>query len=105
MGTLSLFLREIGKSISQIEKFDIECYFQKKIKEGISISKHKQLIGVLKLFFFRFLERKDISWNALYPHKGESRLPIILSKSEIKKILNASENLKHKAILTLIYAA
>ncbi len=70
----------------------------------MSQSAHKQLTGTLKLFFYRFLERNDIIWNQLYPEKGERKLPNILSKGEIKKLLDATENLKHKTILTLIYA-
>ncbi len=98
------FLREIEKNISQISRNDIEQYFFIKIKNGMSISYHKQLTGVLKLFFLRFLERKDILWDELYPEKGEQKLPNILSKSEVKKLLENTENLKHKTILTMIYA-
>ncbi len=104
LGILRIFLSEIWKSISQIERDDIEKYFQEKIKNGMSISYHKQLTGVLKLFFYRFLEKTDILWNELYPEKWESKLPNILSKQEVKKLLDATENLKHKTILTLIYA-
>ncbi len=101
---LHTFLREIEKNISQISRNDIEQYFFIKIKNGMSISYHKQLTGVLKLFFLRFLERKDILWDELYPEKGEQKLPNILSKSEVKKLLENTENLKHKTILTMIYA-
>lgn len=101
---LRIFLSEIWKSISQIERDDIEKYFQEKIKNEISISYHKQLTGVLKLFFCTFLERNDILWNELYPAKWETKLPNILSKQEVKKLLDTTENLKHKTILTLIYA-
>lgn len=101
---LHVFLREIEKSISKIKRDDVEKYFQRKIKWGMSISHHKQLTWVLKLFFFRFLERKDIVWNELYPEKWEYTLPNILSKGEIKKLLDRTKNLKHKTILTLIYA-
>ncbi len=101
---LQLFLREIGHSISQIKRDDIEQYFQSKIKSGMSVSAHKQLNGVLKLFFSQFLDREDISWNELYPEKGEIKLPNILSKWEVKRLLDVTENLKHKTILSLIYA-
>jgi len=37
--------------------------------------------------------------------KEPKSLPIVLSKSEVKAILDATTNLKHKAILTTIYAA
>jgi site-specific recombinase XerD len=98
------FLSEIGKSISQVTREDVEQYFIKRIHEGISISYHKQLNGSLKLFFHHFLERSDIKWNEIYPDRNERKLPNILSKEEIKKLLDTCENLKHRTILTLIYA-
>lgn len=101
---LHVFLRDIGKSISQIQRDDVEKYFQMKIHSGMSVSSHKQLTWVLKLFFFRFLERKDIIWDELYPEKWEIKLPNILSKQEIKSLLDVTDNIKHKTILTLIYA-
>lgn len=101
---LYTFLREIGKSISHIQRDDVEKYFQAQIKSEISISSHKQLTWVLKLFFLRFLWRNDIAWDELYPQKWETKLPNILSKAEVKKLLDVTANLKHKTILTLIYA-
>lgn len=101
---LQVFLRDIGKSISQIQRDDVEKYFQMKIHSGMSVSSHKQLTWVLKLFFFRFLERKDIIWDELYPEKWEIKLPNILSKQEVKSIFDVTDNIKHKTILTLIYA-
>jgi site-specific recombinase XerD len=58
----------------------------------------------LKLFFFKFLERRDIEWDEFYPDRNEHKLPQILSKSEVRKLLDSSENIKHKTILTLLYA-
>lgn len=103
-GLVRFFLSKIWKSISQISRDDVEQYFVGRIKEGISISYHKQLNGSLKLFFHYFLERKDINWNEIYPDRSERRLPNILSKEEVKKLLDTCENLKHRTILTLIYA-
>lgn len=101
---LWIFLRDIGKSISQIGREDAEKYFQFKIRSGMSISAHKQLTGVLKLFFFRFLGLTNIRWDEFYPEKWETKLPSILSKQEVNKLLYVTQNLKHKTILTLIYA-
>ena len=37
--------------------------------------------------------------------KKKRKLPAILSKNEIKKIINATNNLKHKCILTILYSS
>lgn len=98
------FLRDIGMTISEIDRGSVEQYFISEIKRGISRSHHKQLNGSLKLFFSRFLDRSDIMWDELYPEWWERKLPNILSKWEVKRLLDSSMNLKHKTILTLIYA-
>ncbi len=104
LGLVLNFLDELKIPISKIEKWDIEKYFWILIKKWISISYHKQLTWALKLFFFHFLERKDIYWDELYPDRGEEKLPSVLSKEEVKNILESIQNLKHKTILSLIYA-
>jgi site-specific recombinase XerD len=38
-----------------------------------------------------------------YP-KAEKKLPIVLSKDEIQRMFNVCENLKHKALLSILYA-
>ncbi len=104
LSVLNMFLKEISITISKIQRNDIEEYLQHKIQNGLSVSRHKQLTWVLKLFFSRFLERQDIIWDEMYPEKWETKLPNILSKSEVKKLLDTLNNIKHKTILTLIYA-
>jgi site-specific recombinase XerD len=41
----------------------------------------------------------------LHRPKKEHKLPKVLSKNEVKKILDSSKNIKHKSILMLIYSA
>jgi integrase/recombinase XerD len=42
--------------------------------------------------------------NLQHP-RGEARLPEVLSKEEVQNIINATDNLKHKALLSVTYAA
>lgn len=73
------------------------------VKPNKSISYQNQCISGIK----KFLQFKNISIEELHlkrPQK-EKRLPIVLSKEEIKLLLNATSNLKHKALLSLIYSA
>ena len=39
------------------------------------------------------------------PRSKERKLPVVLSKNEVKKILNCTNNMKHEAILSTIYSA
>lgn len=50
------------------------------------------------------LLNKRINLDYLYPKRSFSKLPNFFSQDEIRKIFNATENLKHKAILMTIYS-
>ncbi|WP_051534230.1 tyrosine-type recombinase/integrase [Desulfitibacter alkalitolerans] len=58
-------------------------------------------------FKFFFETTCGRSWNTdkVLRTKSVKRLPIVLSKSEIKAILDSTANLKHKAMLMTTYAA
>jgi site-specific recombinase XerD len=60
--------------------------------------------GALKFYYQSVLFRE---WNMLHvPRvKRKSFLPTILTLQEVRQILDATSNLKHKAILTTIYSA
>ncbi len=42
--------------------------------------------------------------ESIHRPKGEKKLPNVLSKEEVKLILNAHHNIKHKTMLSLIYS-
>lgn len=82
----------------------IEDFLTKRvIDDKISFSTQKQIIGAFKLFFNSFLD-KNFQIDYLYPDRYEKRLPNVLSMQEVQNILSNTSNLKHKTILTTIYA-
>lgn len=74
------------------------------INKNISQAYQKILVGAIKLFYNELL-RKNYKLNYLYPDRPERKLPVILDKTEVQLLLNSVENLKHKAILSMIYSA
>ncbi|TCX54619.1 recombinase XerC [Dehalobacter sp. 12DCB1] len=63
-----------------------------------------QSISAIKFFFFSVLGRTDICYNLPRPKKEEI-LPDVLSQEEVFCILRSVKNIKHRAILFLIYSA
>ncbi|TXE12410.1 tyrosine-type recombinase/integrase, partial [Seonamhaeicola algicola] len=73
------------------------------VKPNKSISYQNQCINGVK----KFLDYKNYEVELLdikRPRK-EKKLPTVLSKDEVKLILNHTYNLKHKTLLSLIYSA
>lgn len=63
----------------------------------------KQFISALRLFFMEVF-RKKMDFQSIYPTQKPHSLPNILSQSEIRLLLKSVSNLKHRAMLTTIYA-
>ncbi len=74
-------------------------------KKHISLSYQKQVISAIKFYFEKVLGRETKKYYFEIPRSKEQKLPVVLSKSEVKKIINSTNNLKHKAILSTIYSA
>lgn len=73
------------------------------IPNNLSYTFQNQLINSAKLFFKEVI-KSPIDVETLERPRREHKLPNVLSKDEIKAILAAPVNLKHRAILSLIYA-
>ena len=73
------------------------------LRKNLSASYQNQVINAIKLFYRnRFNRNMDLD-NIQRPRR-EKRLPNVLSKQEIKAIIEAPTNLKHRAMLSLTYA-
>ncbi|MGZ5244514.1 MAG: tyrosine-type recombinase/integrase [Bacteroidia bacterium] len=100
----SFFSAHAHIKVKEITEKDIEAYIINKIKaDNISQSFQKHILGALKLFY-KLVFDKTLQLDHLYPKRTETKLPNVLSKEDIKRILDAAENIKHKAILSTIYA-
>ncbi|MFY7814632.1 MAG: tyrosine-type recombinase/integrase [Chryseobacterium taeanense] len=86
-------------SPDDIEKFVL----WKKNVHKVSAS-HQTIILSSIVKFYQLLYNKNLNLKHLFPKRYESALPKVLTKEEVKKLLDITKNLKHKAILTTIYA-
>lgn len=94
-----------GINLENLTKRDIEVYINTQVvKEGISQSYQKQMVGAIK-FLYNDLLRKNYDLFYLYPKRREHKLPVILSLTEMKLLIDSITNLKHKSILSTIYSA
>jgi integrase/recombinase XerD len=102
---LSTFLRfYANKVFSEIDNADVIKFNNDYILQNkFSSSYQNQVVNAIKLFF-RTIENKVMETEKVHRPRTEKLLPNVLSKEEIKAILNAPSNIKHKAMLSLIYS-
>ena len=73
------------------------------LPKGLSSSFQNQMISAVKKFYST-IYKSVIDPVAFSRPKREKRLPHVLSKEEVKQIITAPANLKHRTMLSLIYA-
>ena len=97
-----VFYRE--KAVAEITNEDVILYNNEHIlKNNLSASYQNQIVNAVKLFFQTIRETKIIV-DKIHRPKNAKTLPNVLSKEEVKLILNAHSNIKHKMMLSLIYS-
>jgi integrase/recombinase XerD len=89
----------------KISEEQIRDYLLYLIEErDVSISYQNQSINAIKFYYEQILGRPVRTYYIQRPKK-EKILPNVLSEQEVLQILSSTDNLKHRAILSLIYSA
>lgn len=98
------FLRFAGKIVKEITNEDVRNYlFHLADKKRASTSSLNIAISALRFYYGEILKRNFV-YEIKRPHK-DKKLPVVLSREEISRMLPSIANIKHKAILMLIYSA
>ena len=75
------------------------------VANGFSFAYQNQTINGANLLFSEIIKKnKIVDEISLQRPRQQHTLPNVLSKSEVKAILEAPTNIKHRAMLSLIYA-
>ena len=97
-----VFFKE--KSVHDITNEDVIMYNNDYIlKNNFSASYQNQIVNALKLYFKTIKDIKIVI-DKIHRPKRSKALPNVLSKEEVKAILDAPANFKHKVMLSLIYS-
>ena len=93
------------KPLVDLTNRDVELFFESVfITRAYSISSQRQFISALKLFVTLYPECQIEALLLERPKKSRI-LPTILSQREVIIILQVTKNLKHRAIIALLYSA
>ncbi len=97
-------IRYCQKDPTSITASDIKDYLWYLLeKRKVSASTSRLAFNAIK-FYYRQVKKRRFYYSFRLP-KGEKKLPVVLSKAEIGKLLDVVNNKKHKLILALMYSA
>ena len=99
------FAKHFKRSPDQLGSEEIRSWQLYLLRDkGVKISSYIQAICGLRFFFSNTLNRKVEIERIALP-RYEKKLPVILSKEEVKAMLQAPRNLGHRAILATLYGS
>jgi len=100
----SLICRSLQKTPEEIRPADVTQFLALMEKDReYSASALNIAISAIKFFFRHVIKNDDIT-ERHRPHQ-DGRLPVVLSKEEISKILGMEKNPKHRLLLMLVYSS
>ncbi|MFK8046661.1 MAG: tyrosine-type recombinase/integrase [Crocinitomicaceae bacterium] len=105
-GNFKLFLAaHQGVAVVDLGKAEIEAYlFKLKTEHNYSDRQQHGMVNAVKFYYEQVLGRERAKYALTRPKKSQT-LPNVLSKAEVKRLLGVKVNIKHKAIITLLYAS
>jgi len=89
-----------------VKEADIKQYIEYLITDRhVSASTARLAVNAIKFYYINIQKRKfNYLVSGILP-KAEKKLPVVLSKPEVSRLLNSIKNFKHKLILSLMYSA
>lgn len=113
IGRLQQYMRVAGyrpqtidayvRCVSEIGDQDLMKFLDKLALKHRSAFTLNQYHAAYKLYMTKILNK---SWSISFPYaKRHKKIPIVLSRQEISKIVSCTKNIKHKLLLSLSYGS
>ena len=101
---LTHFLAHVGKEPSEISTRELKDYIYYRLKkDNISVSTINQIISAWRIVYVHILNKEWEGCRITRPRRNK-KLPEVLSQQEAHSLINSPRNLKHRAILHLMYS-
>ena len=98
------FTRFLGRSPDTAMAEDLRRYQLHCVDQGVSAITLNATITGLKFLFEATLGQPELMAK-MHPVRMSRTLPIILSREEVSRLLDAAKNLKHQTALSVAYGA
>lgn len=96
------FLNNVNKSPEEITEDDVKNYIAGKMSGGVSAKSIVLIRAALKFFYDEVLGKGIVK---LKTPKIAKKLPVVLTKEEISKLIDSIKNRKHKLMVMFMYSS
>lgn len=100
---VEIFLRKTNKSLDKISKKDVRLFLEYLSEKNLAGSTMNVYHMALRFLFENVLEKR--MWIDIKYSKTPKKLPEVLSKEEVRKLLNAISNWKHRLMIEFLYGS
>jgi len=105
IGHVSRFARHFMRSPVELGEVEIRRYLLFLAgREGVSTAYRDQAVSALE-FLYRYVLKKSFISEGMPRPRKEFSLPSVLSAGEVATLLDSIRNVKHRAIVMLMYSA
>jgi integrase/recombinase XerD len=98
------FAAFLGRSPAAASKEEVRGYQLHLSSSGARTPKINSTVSALRFFFDVTLDRADLAKQMTFVYEPR-KVPVILSKEEMRRMLEAAPGLKYKAALSVAYGA
>jgi site-specific recombinase XerD len=92
------------RELMTLDESDIRTFLQHLIQRNVSNSYLNQVINAIKFYYEVVLGMPNRFYDIERPRK-EHKLPTVISKEEVRAILENTNNIKHRCIVALLYGS
>ena len=93
------------KQLKDIKREELQAYLQNQVNaRKISGKTEKQLVDAINLYFTGILKRPKLDYRAAKKQRS-GRFGKDISQKELLKMLSVTQNVKHKALMSMLYAS
>lgn len=100
---ISGFLKSVRKDLGHISKKDVRLFLEELSEKGLSGSSMNVYHMAIRFLFANVLDKK--MWIDIKYSKTPKRLPGVLSKEEVGKLIGAIGNERHRLMIELMYGS
>jgi site-specific recombinase XerD len=97
------FLEFTEKTAKYVDRNDVNSFLSHLKQKGLSNNTLAHITAALKFYYQNILGRKFF-FGIRYPRR-ERKLPTVLTKEEIKRMIESTKNPKHRLLIELVYGS